>query len=391
MGKKSRWVVSVATAGSLLVAGTVAVESHGGNTGPRSAALAANAKSALPTTNLDDCAILAEGYQGGCASELQTELNLDDNAGLPVDGVFGPLTKQAVISFQQQNGIVPADGIVGPQTKAALDQKDFVTTPQPGAPLPSSSTGNPASSPSQASVSIDGGTPIDVIGKAGKEIDGGCTAGFAVRRVTDGKLFMVTAGHCRNYLLPYSLGLLTDGKANPVTVYPAGTRTTSLAGTVDCSSKSVTDNCITTGSTPSDVLAWAPDTATPAPYVSIFPAQAGQSTVPILGEMTPLRAQQLKLQACWTGRASEAEMCGPVIGDGKDPKHYFGIGQVLARNGDSGSLIYVHDPAGSDGVYALGMLISANSSLLPTSLWETRAIPMFLIEENLGVQLLTTS
>ena len=106
--------------------------------------------------------------------------------------------------------------------------------------------------------------------------------------------------------------------------------------------------------------------------------------------MSPLQAQQMKLQACWTGRASEAEVCGPVIGD-RDSKHYFGIGQVLGRGGDSGSLVYVHDPGGSDGVYALGMVVAANNSLLPTSRWETRVIPMFLIERNLGVQLLSAS
>jgi Putative peptidoglycan binding domain len=338
--------------------------------------------SSSPTENLDDCPILAEGYSGGCANELQTELNIDDRAGLPVDGTFGPLTRQAVISFQQQNGIVPADGIVGPQTKAALDKENSVATPEPGAPLPS-----PGNS-SLSTESIDGGTPVDVIGKPGKEIDGGCTAGFAVRRVTDGKLFMVTAGHCRNYIVPHTFGLFHNGKANPVTVYPAGTRTTALAARVDCSSASTTGNCITTSETPSDIFAWAPDTAVPAPDVTIFPALAGQSTVPILGEMSPLQAQQNKLQACWSGRASEAEVCGPVIGD-RDSKHYFGIGKVLGRSGDSGSLVYVHDPAGSEGVYALGMVVSANSSLLPTSLWETRVIPMFLIEQNLGVQLLT--
>jgi hypothetical protein len=85
--------------------------------------------------NLDNCPTLSEGYQGGCVNQLQTELNSIDNAGLPVDGIFGPQTQQAVITFQQDNGVTPADGIVGPLTKAALNNANSVATPQPGAPL----------------------------------------------------------------------------------------------------------------------------------------------------------------------------------------------------------------------------------------------------------------
>lgn len=38
----------------------------------------------------------------------------------PIDGIFGPLTRNAVIRFQLDNGLVP-DGIVGPKTWAAID------------------------------------------------------------------------------------------------------------------------------------------------------------------------------------------------------------------------------------------------------------------------------
>ena len=39
----------------------------------------------------------------------------------PVDGKFGPLTKQAVVGFQRATGLVP-DGIAGPRTRNALDR-----------------------------------------------------------------------------------------------------------------------------------------------------------------------------------------------------------------------------------------------------------------------------
>ncbi|NLI59886.1 MAG: peptidoglycan-binding protein [Clostridiales bacterium] len=38
----------------------------------------------------------------------------------PIDGIFGPLTRSAVVRFQLDNGLVP-DGIVGPRTWAAID------------------------------------------------------------------------------------------------------------------------------------------------------------------------------------------------------------------------------------------------------------------------------
>ena len=93
------------------------------------------ASAPLTPINLGACPVLAQGYHGGCVDELQSELNFDDSASLGVDGTFGAATKQAVITFQQQNGVSPADGIVGPQTKQALVNAGSVPTPTPGAPL----------------------------------------------------------------------------------------------------------------------------------------------------------------------------------------------------------------------------------------------------------------
>lgn len=51
---------------------------------------------------------------------LQESLNTLDNAGLEVDGDYGPLTKEAVGKFQEQHGLEP-DGWCGVQTQAAID------------------------------------------------------------------------------------------------------------------------------------------------------------------------------------------------------------------------------------------------------------------------------
>jgi hypothetical protein len=63
---------------------------------------------------------LATGMAGADVAGLQRRLNRD-GAGLRVDGVFGPKTKQAVIRFQRTHRLAP-DGIVGPKTRAVLNR-----------------------------------------------------------------------------------------------------------------------------------------------------------------------------------------------------------------------------------------------------------------------------
>lgn len=65
-----------------------------------------------PTRNL------CEGTRGEDVKWLQSALN-GRGADLSVDGIFGPLTDQAVRAYQKANGLT-VDGIVGPKTRAAL-------------------------------------------------------------------------------------------------------------------------------------------------------------------------------------------------------------------------------------------------------------------------------
>ena len=57
---------------------------------------------------------LRKGSRGEEVKALQRKLNLLD------DGIFGPLTEEAVKDFQRANGL-EADGIVGPKTWGKLD------------------------------------------------------------------------------------------------------------------------------------------------------------------------------------------------------------------------------------------------------------------------------
>lgn len=56
---------------------------------------------------------IKKGSRGAAVKELQKRLHLIE------DGIFGPLTLEAVLEFQKANGLT-ADGIVGPKTWAAL-------------------------------------------------------------------------------------------------------------------------------------------------------------------------------------------------------------------------------------------------------------------------------
>ena len=69
---------------------------------------------------------------------VQQSLNHLQNAGLAVDGIAGPLTRNAVRAFQGRAGLVQ-DGVVGPLTEAALIAAGAPAPPQSGGTSPTPS------------------------------------------------------------------------------------------------------------------------------------------------------------------------------------------------------------------------------------------------------------
>jgi peptidoglycan hydrolase-like protein with peptidoglycan-binding domain len=68
------------------------------------------------------------GSRGPAVEELQQKLNqYGTTPPLVVDGIFGPLTRAAVVAFQQENGLA-ADGIVGPLTWGRIDELGLSST-----------------------------------------------------------------------------------------------------------------------------------------------------------------------------------------------------------------------------------------------------------------------
>jgi peptidoglycan hydrolase-like protein with peptidoglycan-binding domain len=62
---------------------------------------------------------IAPGATGDAVKRLQRALRRTPDPALAVDGIFGPLTEQALKAFQQGNGLT-MDGICGPLTWAKL-------------------------------------------------------------------------------------------------------------------------------------------------------------------------------------------------------------------------------------------------------------------------------
>lgn len=92
----------------------------GGGARPVVTTAAENAGEVLGETSYTFTTFMKVGSRGAEVSELQKFLNTK-GANLVVDGVFGPLTKAAVVKFQADNALT-ADGIVGPLTRAVLNK-----------------------------------------------------------------------------------------------------------------------------------------------------------------------------------------------------------------------------------------------------------------------------
>jgi len=60
--------------------------------------------------------MLYQGARGARVEGVQRRL------GIKPDGIFGPNTRSAIVTFQRRNGLLP-DGVVGPATWAALSTK----------------------------------------------------------------------------------------------------------------------------------------------------------------------------------------------------------------------------------------------------------------------------
>jgi peptidoglycan hydrolase-like protein with peptidoglycan-binding domain len=59
------------------------------------------------------------GSRGGAVRTIQTKLKATVATAIKVDGIFGPITEQAVRKFQRSRGL-QVDGIVGAKTWQAL-------------------------------------------------------------------------------------------------------------------------------------------------------------------------------------------------------------------------------------------------------------------------------
>ena len=143
------------------------------------------------------------GVTGRHVAMIQDRLNTVANAGLLVDGEFGPLTTAAVTAFQNSRGLVP-DGEVGPQTWAELfaDPRDLPgdsvvprivltssTAPKPEQyPLPGGSCSGQTAGPAEtSSIPADDETQPSITGLRLQRLRGWGTRARDRSRLTVGR------------------------------------------------------------------------------------------------------------------------------------------------------------------------------------------------------------
>ncbi|MCO5388732.1 MAG: peptidoglycan-binding protein [Desulfosporosinus sp.] len=87
------------------------------------------------------CPLLKMGSSGASVKKLQTRLAAAGFNPGPIDGIFGSLTRGAVLAFQKSKGLAQ-DGIVGIKTWTALGVDCHTPTPPPGNHCPTLQQGS---------------------------------------------------------------------------------------------------------------------------------------------------------------------------------------------------------------------------------------------------------
>lgn len=95
--------------------------------------------------------MLSKGDEGVLVEELQKLLQEWGYDQIEADGIFGPITKQAVKAFQASHQIA-SDGIAGPQTYAKLAKMERAVKEEEIEPLVQAATSEPAAADEGATV-----------------------------------------------------------------------------------------------------------------------------------------------------------------------------------------------------------------------------------------------
>jgi peptidoglycan hydrolase-like protein with peptidoglycan-binding domain len=93
-----------------------------GVVGPQTRSHIAEVYSIIPAIPVLDDAnrVIRPGYRGTDVRQVQELLAVAGYEPGPADGVYGPLTQNAVAQFQRDHGSLTVDGKVGPNTRGAL-------------------------------------------------------------------------------------------------------------------------------------------------------------------------------------------------------------------------------------------------------------------------------
>jgi cell wall-associated NlpC family hydrolase len=113
--KNVSYTVGLSTAVAVPLGGFTASPAAAHPVAPRAVSPAAAPAAPVAVSAASSNPTLRQGARGPAVVDLQQRLG-----GLSADGVFGPVTRGAVVSFQSGRGLV-ADGIVGPITWGALN------------------------------------------------------------------------------------------------------------------------------------------------------------------------------------------------------------------------------------------------------------------------------